>query len=105
MNEFMDVIKLMNSNLKITSGKIGKLAMALNKDFLEGLESKNIQSKLYLQLMKNLHGSHLLKRNQSFCYSHFGHPHNSKLCGRVFMIQEVLDAEMKFLKLLMLLSI
>jgi hypothetical protein len=43
--------------------------------------------------MKNFHRSCLPKRNQIFCYSHFGHPHNSKLCGRAYMMHEVLDAE------------
>jgi hypothetical protein len=92
MNEFMDVIKSMN-NLKIMSGKIGKMATALNKSFLRKVESKNVQHEAYLQQMKNFHGSCLPKRNQNFCYSYFGHPHISKLCGRASMMQEVLDAE------------
>ncbi len=42
MNEFMDVIKSMNNNLEITSGKIGNMVLALNQNFSKKVESKNV---------------------------------------------------------------
>jgi hypothetical protein len=38
MNEFMDTIKSMKDNLEITSGKIGKMATALNENFSKEVE-------------------------------------------------------------------
>jgi hypothetical protein len=93
MNNLMATINAMQRNVKTTTRKLIDMGTALNKKLLDKLDQKDVQREQYLQRLKTLHGNHLLNCVHTICCSHFGHPHNSKLCERVYMSMEAIEAE------------